>query len=229
MSESSKELLKKYFRGRKALGEEGLWYDKKKSTMKEKFLNKLEKEVINCRRCPLGNQRINACFGSGDSSSKLMFVGEGPGYNEDHQGEVFVGRAGKLLKKIIKGVFGLDKNQVYITNIVKCHPMKDPSVPEKRGNDRPPTTQESETCIGYLYSQIDIIKPEVVVTLGSPASKTLLDSTVGITKLRGKVYEKTLGNSRVKIVPTYHPAYLLRSPSKKEETFKDTKLIKGLL
>ncbi|MEA3507268.1 MAG: uracil-DNA glycosylase [Elusimicrobiota bacterium] len=229
MPEDRNEILKKYFQSRVELGDKGLWYDSNKITMKEKFLNKLGKEVNDCRKCPLGKQRLNACFGSGDASAKLMFVGEGPGYNEDHQGEVFVGRAGKLLNRIIKGVFDLEREDVYITNIVKCHPMKDPSNPEKRGNDRPPAPDETQACISYLYSQIDIIKPQVIVTLGAPATKTLLDSTQGITRLRGTVYEKKLGNTRVKIVPTYHPAYLLRSPSKKEETFKDTKLIKALL
>ncbi|MDA3793127.1 MAG: uracil-DNA glycosylase [Elusimicrobia bacterium] len=236
MSETVKDLLGEYFRECKDLGEEGLWYGKKKLKMKEPFRNKnfnkfeeLEEKIKSCRKCKLGSQRINACFGSGDPSARLMFVGEGPGYNEDHRGEVFVGRAGKLLKKIIKEVFNLERDQVYITNIVKCHPMKDPSDPEKRGNDRPPTDKEAESCIGYLYRQIEILKPDVIVTLGAPASKTLLESNISITNLRGKVYEKTLGNTRVKIVPTYHPAYLLRSPSKKAETFKDTKLIKGLL
>ena len=229
MPEYVTELIDQYLRARKDLGEKGIWYASGKVTMKEKFLNKLEKEVEKCRKCPLGGERLNACFGSGNPSSKLMFVGEGPGHSEDHQGEVFVGRAGKLLNRIIKGVFDLEREDVYIPNIVKCHPMKDPSDPEKRGNDRPPTTAETRSCIGYLYSQIDILKPRVIVTLGAPATKTLLNSTDSITTLRGKIYEKKLGNTRVKIVPTYHPAYLLRSPSKKEETFKDTKLIKDLL
>jgi DNA polymerase len=191
--------------------------------------NVLEEEVKGCRKCPLGSVRINACFGNGNVESKIMFIGEGPGYEEDHKGMVFIGRAGKLLEKIIETTLGLKRSEVYITNIVKCHPMKDPSDPEKRGNDRAPVPAEVKACFPYLIEQINLIKPKVIVTLGSPASKTMLDTDKGITSIRGKIFDVKYGDLEAKLVPTYHPAYLLRNPPKKSEMYEDTKVIKSLL
>jgi DNA polymerase len=218
-------LLEKYFQQRRDVGENGFWVDNMKDD-KIKELEKLNKKILKCRACPLGNHRLNSCPGNGSYDSKIMFVGEGPGYDEDHRGEVFVGRAGQLLDRILENAMDLNRRTVYITNIVKCHPMKNPNDPEKRGNDRPPTESEAQTCMSlYLMNQIRLIKPKIIVALGAPAAKTLLKSDKGIIHLRGKVFDM----EGVKIIPTYHPSYLLRYPDRKKETFQDTKLIRSLL
>ena len=117
------------------------------------------------------------------------------------------------------------RSEVYITNIVKCHPMVDPSDTEKRGNDRPPTEEEVDACRPYLEDQIELIKPEIICTLGSPASKTMLGINLGISKLRGKFYEF----KGIKLMPTYHPAALLRDPSLKKDVWEDMKMIRDSL
>jgi DNA polymerase len=233
---SIKRMLKDYLELRKDTGESGFWSNPKgtKQTspkcindMAEK-LKQLEKEVLNCRKCELGKYRLNPCFGRGDPKTKIMFIGEGPGYEEDHTGIVFVGRAGKLLDTIIEQILKDKAAKFYITNIVKCHPMKEPAKPDKRGNDRPPTHEEIQKCMAYLIRQINLIKPQIIITLGSPATKTILNTDQGITALRGKIFDINIGNIKVKVVPTYHPAYLLRSPSKKSELLKDIKIIRTL-
>lgn len=245
--------IKQYLKSRTDVGEEGFWVDpikekvidkskqdtsdseydgakKAKEGSVHKKLDDMKKIVLKCTKCPLGYHRLNACFGNGNSETKILFIGEGPGYEEDHTGNVFVGRAGKLLDSILLEAFNFTRSDVYITNIVKCHPMKDPSDPEKRGNDRPPTDSETQTCIDlYLIPQIKLIKPQVIVTLGSPATKTILDTSMGITSLRGKIFDVNFDDLKVKVVPTYHPAYLLRNPPKKKELMEDTKVIKSLL
>ncbi len=231
--------MKVYFEKRRETGESGFFYNRRKNLEGQKnmkksdtvtaALEKLEKEVLSCKRCPLGSSRLNPCFGEGSPSAEIMFVGEGPGYTEDHMGRVFVGRAGKLLDKIISGALKTERSRVYIANIVKCHPMKDPSDPEKRGNDRPPSEDEVKSCIPYLKQQAELIKPKVIVPLGSPSAKTILQTDERITKLRGKAYDREFGSIKVKVVPTYHPAYLLRNSSKKAEVYEDTKLILSLL
>ncbi len=221
MSEDKKELLKKYMERRKEGGEEGFFI--------QSALKKLNSQVSHCRKCQLGSQRLKACFGEGSSKASIMFIGEGPGYSEDHKGRVFVGRAGKLLDKIISGALNQKRSQVYITNIVKCHPMKDPSDPEKRGNDRPPSDEEVMACMPYLKKQIEIIRPRIIVPLGSPATKTILSETRGISRLRGRSYDMEISGVKLKVVPTYHPAYLLRNNSKKYDVYEDTKLIMSLL
>lgn len=240
MSKPALKMLKKYFQLRKDAGEDGFWADKRntkaqapktvsKSNCKSEKLDKIKKDVLKCNKCPLGACRLNPCFGKGNPDSRLMFVGEGPGYEEDHTGIVFVGRAGKLLDRIIKEAFNLKSHMVYIANIVKCHPMRDPANPQKRGNDRPPAPQEIKQCIPYLVEQVNLIRPEVIITLGSPATKTILNTDRGITGLRGKVFDVRWGEIDVKVVPTYHPAYLLRKPSEKEAFFEDMKIIRSLL
>ncbi|MBI4055989.1 MAG: uracil-DNA glycosylase [Elusimicrobia bacterium] len=184
-------------------------------------LNQLSQEVASCQKCPLGSTRIQTVFGVGSPLAKVMFVGEGPGYEEDRQGEPFVGKAGKLLDNILTSI-GLSRKTVYIANIVKCHPMTDPSHPEARGNDRPPTGEEIAACKSYLDRQIELIRPKVIVTLGASASKTLLSTSLGITSLRGKWY--TYGTA--KLLPTYHPAALLRDPNLKKDVWKDMKSLK---
>jgi uracil-DNA glycosylase family 4 len=182
------------------------------------------KEICNCTRCPLGLTRINFVFGVGNPGARLMFVGEGPGFDEDHKGEPFIGRAGQLLNKIIEAM-GMLRSDVYIANIVKCHPMKDPSDNELRANDRPPTAEEMACCMPYLERQIDIIKPAVICTLGTTASHGLLKVDTVIGKLRGKIVDY----KQYKLMPTYHPAALLRNPALKRDVWEDMKQIKSIL
>lgn len=234
MSKVDVGILKKYLQFRQDAGDDGFWIDPERSSSRDgvrinKSLNEIEKTVFECKKCPLGNYRLNPCFGNGNPMSRIMFIGEGPGYDEDHSGIVFIGRAGKLLDRILEVTLNLKRSDVYITNIIKCHAMKEPARPHKRGNDRPPTPKETSQCIPYLIQQIDLIKPRVIVALGSPAAKTILNTDKGITSLRGKVFDVRLGKVDTKVVCIYHPAYLLRYPSKKEEVIEDTKIIRSLL
>jgi len=160
------------------------------------------------------------------SNAKIMFVGEGPGFDEDHKGEPFIGRAGKLLDKILSAM-GLKREDVYIANIVKCHPMVNPDNPEMRGNDRPPTPDEFTHCIGYLEKQIEIIKPEVIVCLGAVSAKVLLDTKASLGSLRGVFhpYPKKLSGATPKLLVTYHPAALLRNPNWKVPAWEDMKML----
>ena len=198
-----------------------------------KDMDKLSAAVNKCRKCGLGGSRLKAVFGVGDIHSKVVFVGEGPGFQEDHRGEPFVGRSGALLDKILETVLGLMRSQVYIANIVKCHPMKDPGNPEAHGNDRPPTPEEIDACRPYLDRQLALIRPRCIVTLGSVATKVLLGVTEGISLVRGKMYDypvDILGPGQtIKVIPTYHPAALLRNPNLKRDTWEDMKMLKALL
>ncbi|MDR0800703.1 MAG: uracil-DNA glycosylase [Endomicrobium sp.] len=187
-------------------------------------LEHLREKVNSCKRCPLGRSRLNAVFGVGSSNADLMFVGEGPGYDEDHRGEPFIGRAGQLLTKIIEAM-GRTRKTVYIANIVKCHPMIDPSNPEKRSNDRPPTLEEMEICKPYLDMQLEIIKPKIIVTLGASSTKGLLKSGESISRIRGDVREY----KGVKLMPTYHPAALLRNQDLKKFVWEDMKKVMSYL
>jgi len=159
-------------------------------------LDALRDEALTCRRCPLAPTRTQVVFGVGHPHADLMFVGEGPGAEEDKQGIPFVGRAGQLLTRLIEGI-GLTRDQVYIANVVKCRPP---------GN-RDPQPEEIEACRPYLEGQLDFIAPRVVVTLGNFATKLLLETKEGITKLRGR--EFTYRDGAV-LVPTFHPAAVLR-------------------
>jgi uracil-DNA glycosylase family 4 len=163
----------------------------------------LRQRALACVRCSnLVAARKNVVFGVGDINAQLMFVGEAPGADEDEQGEPFVGRAGQLLTKIIQAM-GLRRETVYIGNILKCRP----DTPGQSAGNRKPTPAEMQTCIPYLHEQIDLIQPKVLVALGATAVEGLLGKTMGITKLRGnwKVYRG------IPLMPTYHPAYLLRN------------------
>ncbi len=187
-------------------------------------LRELAAEVEACRKCPLGEQRIHPAFGVGSENADVMFVGEGPGFEEDRKGEPFVGKAGQLLDRILAAI-GLSRQLVYIANIVKCHPMIDPFRPERRGNDRPPTPSEMESCRGYLDLQIDLIRPRFIVALGGVAAKTLIGTETGIMRLRGQWHEYT----GVPLLPTYHPAALLRNPDWKRDVWNDMKDLKRVL
>jgi uracil-DNA glycosylase len=169
----------------------------------------LRKKVLACNQCPhLASSRSTVVFGVGNIDAQLMFVGEAPGADEDAQGEPFVGRAGQLLTKIIETT-GLTRADVYIANILKCRP----DTPGQSAGNRPPTPEERATCLPYLQEQIDLIKPKAIVALGATAVDGLLGKTLGITKLRGN-WQTYRG---IPLMPTYHPAYLLRNQSLSEK------------
>jgi uracil-DNA glycosylase family 4 len=178
---------------------------------KEKFsaFNALRERALVCVKCPhLAASRKNVVFGIGNIDAQLMFVGEAPGADEDELGEPFVGRAGELLTKIIQAT-GLSRGEVYIANILKCRP----DTPGQNFGNRKPTPEEMATCIPYLHEQIDLIRPKVLVALGGVAIEALLGKGLGITKLRGQ-WQNYRGTP---LMPTYHPAYLLRNQSLSEK------------
>lgn len=169
----------------------------------------LRERALVCVKCPhLASSRKNVVFGVGSTDAQLMFVGEAPGADEDAQGEPFVGRAGELLTKIIQAT-GLQRSDVYIANILKCRP----DTPGQFSGNRKPTTEEMATCVPYLHEQIDLIGPKVLVALGATAVEGLLGKTIGITKLRG-TWQTYRG---IPLMPTYHPAYLLRNQAVTEK------------
>jgi len=167
-----------------------------------------------CKRCALANTRTNVVIGRGNKEAKLMMIGEGPGEQEDLQGKAFVGKAGKLLDLLLKGL-GFGENEYYIANIVKCRPP---------GN-RQPNDQEAEACLPFLRNQVAIIKPKIIVCLGGTAVKYIVDKNAKITKIRGSWIER----KGYYIMPTYHPAALLRDNSKKEPMWNDFKKIREKL
>ena len=178
---------------------------KSSSPEKTAAFTALRERALACVKCPhLAASRTTVVFGVGSIDAQLMFVGEAPGADEDEQGEPFVGRAGQLLTKIILAT-GLSRADVYIANILKCRP----DTPGQSAGNRPPTPEERATCIPYLQEQIDLIKPKAIVALGATAVDGLLGKTLGITKLRGN-WQEYRG---IPLMPTYHPAYLLRNQS----------------
>ena len=175
----------------------------------------LREQVLACVKCPhLVAARKTVVFGVGNPEADLMFVGEAPGADEDEQGEPFVGKAGQLLTRIIE-TMGLSRSQVYIGNILKCRP----DTPGQSAGNRKPTSEEMQTCLPWLHQQIDLIRPRVLVALGATAVEGLLGKTVGITKLRGH-WQTYRG---IPLMPTYHPAYLLRNQalSEKRKVWED--------
>ncbi len=160
-------------------------------------LAELAREAAGCVRCPLSEHRTQVVFGVGDPHADLMFVGEAPGRDEDLQGEPFVGRSGRLLDRLVEEELGIDRSRCYIANVVKCRPP----------DNRDPRPEEIASCRPYLSAQLDLISPSVVVTLGNFATKLLLNTDLGITKVRGTSY--SMGTWE--LVPTYHPAAALRS------------------
>jgi uracil-DNA glycosylase family 4 len=177
-------------------------------------LTRVREDIGDCKRCKLHKTRNQIVFGVGNPKAELMFVGEGPGRDEDQQGEPFVGRAGKLLTQMIEAM-SLSRADVYIANVVKCRP------PE----NRLPEKDEITTCSPFLLRQIEVIKPKVICCLGSCSAQTLLQTTQGISKFRGEWLEFR----GTKLMATYHPAYLLRNPSAKSEVWKDLQKIMALL
>ena len=185
---------------------------------KTQELGKIAEKTRQCRQCDLGSLRTNAVPGEGNSDARIMFIGEAPGADEDAQGRPFVGRAGQLLDKIIVAC-GLKRSDVYIGNILKCRP------PENRD----PRAEEIIRCLPYLQRQIEIIEPEIIVALGAHAARTLLNTTKSIGQLRGhfEEYYAGIGFPPIKLMATYHPAYLLRSylPENRRRVWEDMKKV----
>ena len=170
----------------------------------------LENSIINCNKCKLCKTRRNIVFGTGNKNAKIMFIGEGPGADEDIQGEPFVGRAGKLMDMAF-GIVGIKREEVYIANIVKCRPPA----------NRNPEDDESAACLNYLRNQVMLVRPEIIVLLGNVALKNILGKEYSITASRGKWTEK----KGIKYMPTWHPAALLRDETKKVDFINDLKLV----
>ncbi len=190
-----------------------------KSGTKAERLDRLRPLVLNCQRCPhLASTRTQAVFGVGNPEAELMFIGEAPGADEDEQGEPFVGKAGQLLTKMIQAM-GLQREQVYIANILKCRP----DMPTGSTGNRKPTLEEMKTCHPYLEAQLAIIQPKALVALGATAIEGLLNEKTPISKLRGKLM---MWNG-IPLMPTYHPAYLLRNQSvaEKRKVWEDLLLV----
>jgi DNA polymerase len=174
-------------------------------------LKELRAAIGDCRRCKLWSGRTHLVFGVGNPRARLMFIGEGPGRDEDLQGEPFVGRAGQLLTDIITKGIGLKREDVYIANVIKCRPP----------DNRNPEPDEVDSCEPFLKKQIDLIRPEIIVALGKFAVQTLLKSKIPITRLRGNWYTY----HGIKLMPTFHPAYLLRNPGDKKVVWEDIKKV----
>jgi DNA polymerase len=193
-------------------------------------LEALYKKFENCQNCSLSKTRNKIVFGMGSLHPKVLFIGEGPGFDEDQTGLPFVGKAGVLLDKIMASI-GLDRKTVYIANIVKCHPLKDSSRPDLRGNDRPPLPIEIQSCRSILDQQIEILNPPVICALGNTAARVLLNREEGISMLRGKMYDFQFPVSKktVPLIPTYHPAALLRNELLKKDVWEDMKRLRNIL
>lgn len=177
----------------------------------EEKMEAVIEELGDCQRCKLCNERKNIVFGSGSVHARLVFVGEAPGRDEDIQGLPFVGRAGQLLTKIIESI-GLTREEVYIANILKCRPPK----------NRNPEADEVASCQPFLLKQLEVIHPQIICALGKFAAQTLCQSSDPIGRLRGRFHDFR----SIKVMPTFHPAYLLRNPHAKKEVWEDMKMIK---
>jgi uracil-DNA glycosylase family 4 len=175
--------------------------------LKQTQLQAIREDIGDCQRCRLHSSRRNIVFGVGNPDARLVFVGEAPGADEDVQGEPFVGKAGQLLTRIIEAI-KLKRSEVYIANVVKCRPP---------GN-RDPQDDEIQTCIPFLKKQLAVIQPRIICTLGRYSTQALLETREGITALRGRFHVLQNG---IKVMPTYHPSFLLRYPEKKRETWED--------
>lgn len=177
-------------------------------------VEKIRLELGDCQRCQLGATRTNLVFGVGNESSEIVFVGEAPGRDEDLRGEPFVGEAGQLLTKIIQAM-GFARDDVYICNVLKCRPP----------NNRNPQTEEIEACQPYLLRQLQAISPKIIIALGTFAAQTLLQTRAPISQLRGRIHDY----HGIPLMPTFHPAFLLRNPGKKREVWDDMKQVLQLL
>ena len=208
--------LKNYLEYLKGMGIDSLFVSgeasQEVSQSNVQTLDEIRRELGDCRRCKLHRTRRTIVFGEGNEKATLMFIGEGPGYDEDVQGRPFVGKAGQLLTKIIQSIHR-EREEVYITNIIKCRPPQ----------NRNPEPDEIQSCHPFLEKQIQSIQPKMICALGTFAAQTLLSTNAKITALRGRFFD--LGG--IKVLPTYHPAYLLRNPERKREVWDDMKQISG--
>jgi uracil-DNA glycosylase family 4 len=221
--------IKSYLESLKGMGIDSLPFSEEER--RSLSLEEVRKVLGDCQRCKLHRTRRTLVFGEGNKKAKLMIIGEGPGYEEDVQGKPFVGRAGQLLTNILQSIH-LQREEVYITNIIKCRPPQ----------NRNPEPDEIQTCYPFLLLQIQAIQPRIICTLGTFAAQTLLKTDAKITSLRGKFYEFTpleslavdgevrapsflTGQAGIKVFPTYHPAYLLRNPERKRDVWEDMKQI----
>jgi DNA polymerase len=177
-------------------------------------LEDVRKELGDCKRCKLHRGRKTIVFGEGNERATLMLIGEGPGYDEDVQGRPFVGKAGQLLTKILQSI-NLPREEVYIANIIKCRPPQ----------NRNPEPDEIQSCHPFLMKQIEAIQPKIICALGTFSAQTLLKTETKITALRGKLFDL----EGIKVIPTYHPAFLLRNPERKREVWEDMKKIVELI
>ncbi|MBU0600157.1 uracil-DNA glycosylase [bacterium] len=182
-----------------------------KMTCEEENLDETRRGIAGCAKCELFQHRTNIVFGKGNEKAKLLIIGEAPGHEEDIQGEPFVGRAGQLLTRMLKAI-NIERAEVYITNIVKCRPP----------NNRNPLPEEIKNCKPYLHKQLEIINPKIILTLGNFAAQALLNTTTGISKLRGKFYLY----GQIKLLSIFHPAAILRNPNLKKATWEDLKLLR---
>ncbi len=180
-------------------------------TQNSELLTKLRTDIGDCMKCKLGKTRTKLVFGVGNPDARIVFVGEGPGRDEDLQGEPFVGRAGQLLTDIITKGMKMRREDVYICNVVKCRP------PENRN----PEPDEIDACERFLIRQLEIIRPEIIVALGTFAAQTLLKTELPISKLRGRFHDY----HGIRLMPTFHPSYLLRNPEAKKEVWEDIKMV----
>lgn len=192
---------------------------------RKRVLDELDQsQVRGCRKCGLCEKRTQTVFGQGSPVSRIVFVGEGPGFEEDRTGLAFVGRAGELLTKMIEAGMGLRRDDVYICNVVKCRPP----------DNRTPAPDEIAACSPYLLEQLRVIEPEVIIALGGPAAQTLLNTREGITRLRGRFHDfhtsgSALVGSPTPLMPTFHPAYLLRNPADKPKVWADLQQVMAML
>ena len=202
----------------KRVPEDASWFARELAEINEEWteaetLEEFHQQIVGCMKCQLGSTRSNLVFGTGDPNADIMVIGEAPGADEDRSGKPFVGRAGQLLTKILKAI-NLDRDQVFICNIIKSRPP---------GNRRP-EKEEVAACIPYLYKQIEMVKPRFILALGLTAAKSLLDVRQPMKELRGKVQDW----HGIPVIITYHPAALLRNPNWKRPTWEDVQTLRRL-
>jgi DNA polymerase len=202
--------LRGYAAYQASLGAEFLPRSTKKTPYPQLTLTEVRRELGECKRCKLHVTRRHIVFGEGSEKAQLVFIGEGPGEEEDRQGRPFVGKAGQLLTRIINAI-GLRREEVYIANIIKCRPP----------HNRNPQQEEITTCEPFLNKQLEIIQPKIICALGTFAAQTLLKTNEKISQLRGRFFSC----HGIEVMPTYHPAFLLRNPHKKREAWEDMKKI----
>jgi len=214
------EELKKYFKFLPSLGIREIYLSSQakeifeKMRSKKELLEEIRQKLGECKRCKLYQTRHHIVFGEGNPEAKLVLVGEAPGREEDLQGRPFVGAAGQLLTKMLKAI-ALSREEVYICNVVKCRPP---------GN-RNPQPDEIEACLPFLLDQLKVINPKVICTLGTISTHALLNTNIAVSKLRGQIHEW----HGIKLIPTFHPAYLLRNPAQKRLVWEDLQLIRKVI